>query len=240
MIKKPILILTIISFVLQSSCMSLGSLQSARSLKKNGFSFTGAFGTQTMHQKHSEDDLEPSVNKWPAAEVLAQYSPFDNLDLGLRIIFPASFGYNFKYTLINQKKFAFGFGLEYSELGSPDAPDSKEEDDATTKIRDITVPMFLTYDITNRFSIHLSPKIIKRKVTFLAYNHESNWVGATLGINFGGFMIEQSYTYDQENPKLNFLSQFTIGFWTGWDEVNRPSSIEKKAKKSRKKRRLKS
>ena len=118
LIQVIFLFIVILNFI--SACVSMSSLQSARTLKKGEWSFATGFGQESLKfiqktndvNSQTKEDLEEI--KVPILEFYTKYGLFDKLDLGLKFTSPASISFDTKYMLLGKgRPLSFSLGIGY-------------------------------------------------------------------------------------------------------------------------------
>ena len=119
---------------------------------------------------------------------------------------------------------------------------------------DLAIPVNVSYDISEMFSVHLNPKYIVRSSETTYANGDpsestsNNVISIGLGANYGWFYAEYATISGSEDS----FSQVMFGLNTGWDDVqgrpyqssaqvdkeeNEVQKTENKKKKRKKRRR---
>lgn len=213
-----------------TSCFSVSNYQTARTLKKGEWNGFGGFGYQSLsYDKKSSDattnDIQTAVESVsvPIIEGGARFGILRHFDAGLKYTTPGTLSADGKYNFWQNKKFALstGPGLAYASVSSGDG-DAK----INSTILDISFRLFTSYDFSEKSAMILTPSFSVRSFNSKYSNanigtvsSSSNIVGLSLGFNYKWFIVEYGM---QKGLGANYsISQFTFGYWGGWDILDR-------------------
>lgn len=216
--------------LLMTNCVSMSSLQSARTLKVDEWSAAVGVGTQSLSfNKKSTDATTNEVTE--ALEELSalmmdtafRYAPIDNLDFGLKLTLPGGTTFDAKYMLMGAgDHLAVSVGLGYGSFNMTSESGTTETE---YTVSDIIIPVYLSYDVNPSLGLHLTPRFQIRSTSYTTTGSSeetssSNIIGMTFGANYQWFMAEYGYFMDPSNSDVGF-QQMMIGFWTAWDDIKR-------------------
>ncbi len=213
-----------------TGCFSVSNYQSARTLKKGEWNGFGGFGFQSLSfDKKSSDpftnDIQTAIStvSVPIIEGGARFGIMKHFDAGLKYTTPGTLSADGKYNFWQNRKFALstGPGLAYASVATGDG-DAKVD----TKILDISFRLFSSYDFSEKAAFILTPSFSVRsfntKYSDAKIGNSSSSekiVGASLGFNYKWFIVE--YGMQQAIGANYTISQFTMGYWGGWDVLDR-------------------
>lgn len=196
-----------------SACVSMSSLQTARTLKPGESQWTAGGGTYNSADiTDSLSDVKGDDLSIPFMEVSYRQGLTKDWDFGLKTTF-SSLSADAKYALIQDEKFALatGLGLNYFsvEIG---AGDNKYK----TTVYDATIPLLASYDFTKMVTLYGGPKYVSRFISGSGGNGQVSLAGGTGGLKIGdtwGAYLEGSYyTSLGKNPFDG--TQFNVAiFW---------------------------
>jgi hypothetical protein len=196
--------------LLATGCVSMSSLQTARTLEKNKSQQTLGGGLYTSESLVDDKDL--GRISLPYLEYSYRQGLSDKIDAGIKITNSFTLMADGKYQLVDGEQFALaaGLGVGYFSV-SQTSGDEKFE----STLIDVMVPLYLSYDVTKSFTPYLSPKYIARFVSGTESSTNSLW-GATAGAKIGdqsGAYVEATYL---TRPGSNFSTlQYNVSFfWT--------------------------
>lgn len=210
-----------------TNCISVSSLQTARTLKEKEWSVQTAIGTQSVKFKEYSDnndkkELQKTIESLslPIVEFGFRYGLLTNLDAGIKFSLPGSLSIDAKYMILGKgSPFALAIGAGYN-TGSYETEGSNK---TKTDTSDIKIPLYLTYDIDNSISTYLVTQYIKRNTTStgtVTAEEETTYYGVTGGITWNWLMLEYGLFFPEKDSSAG-MQQITVGFTTGWDDVER-------------------
>lgn len=224
-----------------SGCVSLSSMQTARTVKKQEFvGFFGAGTQSTKFKKYSEDasekELQESLEKlsMPVLEAGGRYGVVDNVDVGGKFsLLPGSMSLGGKYMMLgkgSEGALATGLDVTYGSFEvSSGSGDVKSKN--SIRIIDATVPLYTSYDVSDWFSLYLTPRFGTRMTTVKQSSDIDGtsksedksipvW-GVNTGFMLGWFAAEYA-VLDQAGKNTDaFLQQITLGVIVGTDNLDR-------------------
>ena len=220
---------TLLVLFLCCGCVSFSSLQSARTLKRNGASFFAALGYESLVIERSrglDSSTEKSVEevKIPIFEYGFRYGVLKGLDVGLRTATLSSSVVDVKYALSSGLDFATaaGLGVGYGSLKSSDY---------SARFIDVHVPFYTTYDFARWSSIFFVPRLVYRHSSTTFYTESTTYGAALLGGSVGFILGEKvalvpevSYFKDAALAGDSGIMQVMIGLAFGLDNLDRDSS----------------
>lgn len=180
-----------------SACVSMSSLQTARTLKPGEAQWTAGGGTYNSGDiTDALSDTKGDELSIPFMEVSYRQGLTKDWDFGLKTTF-ASVNADAKYALIQGDKFAMatGAGLNYFSIESKVGVGTTETKFKTT-VYDLMVPLMLSYDFSKSVSLYGGPKFISRFISGSGKNGNVNMAGGTGGLKIGetwGAYLEGSY-----------------------------------------------
>lgn len=170
-----LLLLAPLAFV---SCVSMSSLQTARTLDKD--TSQQSFGGGIYNSKMDVGDTQVETNL-PYVEYSYRRGFTENFDGGFKLTFIGAYSADAKYQIFANDKFAFSAG---AGLGYLSYKISSGNQDQEIKFIDFALPLYLSYDFTPSFTVYTSPKIIRRQISGADKDSE-NITGLTLGTKIG-------------------------------------------------------
>ena len=213
--------LTLISLALTSACVNMSTLQTAKSLdpgKQRILVGGGYYASPSVDADASEATGEDISLALPYMEVGYRRGIVQNLELGAKVTIPGTVGLDAKYQLVSRGKFAAAAGLGGAYLSI----ESGAEDDpmkAKTKLVDIIVPFYVSYDVAKPLAVYMAPKYVARFASSTdemgTVSGTSHLAGATLGTRLGsraGLFLETSYLKDLTSDFDSFQVNGSIFF----------------------------
>jgi hypothetical protein len=220
----------------------MSSLQSARTQKPDTFSTTLGLGYESLKFTNSKKDDTTSTEvkdaieeiKVPIIEGSARYGVMPRFDVGGKVTLPGSIGIDGKYMLLGMDgPFAMSTGatLGYSSIKFGTGDDTSE-----TILIDTGVPLYFTYDVTENIGLHLTPKVLVRTARITnpgeaETSSTTTLIGSAAGANIGWFFAEYAFFKSTKEASAG-INQVMIGFSTAGDNLERPSSNNKRKAKS--------
>jgi len=235
---KNLLVLTLtLTF---TGCLSMTSLQTAKTMPRNTSQLQGAIGvynSPTLDEEVDGDNIRALF-----LEAGFRYGYRDNLEVGgkMTIAIPPSFAADMKYNLINREKFALAIGAgvgfmnyDFTGEGFISSSDSEttvsvidDDDEATIFMLDVVIPLYISYDVTESFALYTSPKYISRRSKKTSTingvktktDKELDLVGAAVGVRLGskwGIFLEGTFM-SWDDPDTNMdqdLNQYTVALF---------------------------
>ncbi|MBC85560.1 MAG: hypothetical protein CL677_00150 [Bdellovibrionaceae bacterium] len=193
-------------------CASMSGLQTARVLEKGKVQSTFGGGY------YSSGDIAASVNDtedgedidMPFLEYSYRQGVGHNWDVGLKVTLIGTAVLDGKYNFYSGDKWALaaGLGLGYLSIET-ESGDEKSE----TTILDFMLPLYASYDVSEKVSIYTVPKYIHRSISGEG-SGSSALLGATLGLKIGkewGSMLEVGQFRDLDED-LD-ISQANVAFF---------------------------
>lgn len=221
-----------------SSCKTLTSLQTARTVKEEKTTAYLALGSQgirfTKKSDNSNDrELESSLEKFrvPILEGGLRYGFGESWDAGARLaLIPGTIGIDAKYALTSSQTplgLATGIGLDYTQFGT-------ESGDSSAKIAlyDLIVPAYISWDFLEQSAVYFTPSFIYR-ISSARYGGGSTTpdktettplFGVSTGVALGWFVAEYSFLSSMGGQSKSVLDQITLGIRLNVDALNHFSS----------------
>lgn len=175
-------------------CINASTLQTARTLPPGDVMVrVGGGSTQPLGQpKNAGLDL----SNWYYGEMGARYGLMDALDVGANLTLLGTGGLDVKYQFLDEEDLAVasGLGLAYlqMEAGSGDQK-------VTSTILDVTVPVYVSYDLGSHLTAYTAPKYLLRAVFGTSATNTHHNAGGTVGLKLGdsaGLFVESSFLRD--------------------------------------------
>ncbi|MCB0415689.1 MAG: hypothetical protein KDD50_15225 [Bdellovibrionales bacterium] len=193
-----------------SACASLSGTQTARTLKKG--ETESAFGGGQYSSGGLTESLQGgSTEKFssPYLEYSYRQGLSDNLDMGVKLTFIGSALADVKYNLFANDKWAVsvGGGLGYMSL---------KVGDVETSIIDVLLPLYTSYDISDKWAIYFIPKMIHRSINSNNLSGTSVLTGANLGLKWGkktGVMFEVGQ-FNEKDSSTPISQAHLAWFWS--------------------------
>lgn len=209
--KSSLVFFLILTTTLFSSCLSLSTMQSGRTLGKDNSEIvlTGSLGRTSQNSVLVNDS---NYDFLPIIAIRKQYGFSQKLDIGLRVDQNTFLGPNIKYQFIGDNKSRFGssIGLEtrfnfFAFLFG-------------NFTYYLTVPLYLSYHPKDNISVYLTPRYLN--TSEYIFNKQSSSPGAgdsftQLGSSYG-FIIGNKHKFAVEisNFGLDYYkpTQISIGY----------------------------
>lgn len=220
-------------------CVSLSSMQTARTVKPNQMTTSFGLGSQsTKFKKYSADTTEKDLQKgledlsMPVLEGGLRYGVVDNFDVGGKLsLLPGSLTVGGKYMLLGKgspSALATGGDITYGSFTMESGEgDSKIKN--SIRIIDATVPLHTSYDFSDWFSVYLTPRFGTRVTTVKSHDDDDSktenksiavW-GSNAGFMLGWFAMEYAILDQAGKSTDALLQQFTLGVVVGTDKLER-------------------
>lgn len=187
-----------------TGCVNTSALQTARALEPGQQRILvggGFYASPSVNASTSETSGEDVSLSLPYIELGYRRGIVDRFELGAKITVPGTVGLDGKYQLVNAGKLAFaaGLGAGYLKISS-----GSDESEVSTQLIDVTVPLYVSYDLASAFAVYASPKYVLRfasssDASGMSSSATSSLAGATAGIRIGnrkGIFLETSYLKD--------------------------------------------
>ena len=163
-----------------------------------------------------------------------------DVDMGFKYTIPGTMALDAKYLLWESGPMAVaigaGFGYGSFDLGSSssssdddgdDTTDDSSSDDKTEyKITDIFVPVYMSYDMSDWSAVYAAPRFLSRSTTINdssgTDSESATFIGTSLGVNLAWFVAEASFFTCPGCQGEGGFSQVMVGYWGGWDELQKP------------------
>lgn len=192
---------------LQTACVSMSSLQTARTLEEGQSQNT--FGGGVYNSKDKIGEIEYDSNL-PYLEYSYRHGLMKDLDAGLKITLIGAYGADLKYQLVNHDQWAISTGLG---LGYMSYKIKSGDQESNVKFLDWMLPLYVSYDFSKSWSLYLTPKYIYRSISGDTSGSE-NVTGAALGTKIG----EKSGVYFEaaimKGKNSNAITQYNLSyFW---------------------------
>ena len=185
-------------------CANLSALQTAQTLPEGESEFVVGGGYFTMPALNdiasdaasmtsgTDDDLNFAL---PYIEVAYRRGFGEDIDAGAKLTIVGTAALDVKYRFLNVDGFALstGLGIGGVQLGD-------------FLIVDVTVPLYVSLDLSESFSLYSSPKYNMRLVGDEPVNMAGATVGARIGSDFGAY-IEATYLVFVDNLDIPGMVQ---------------------------------
>lgn len=180
-------------------CMSMSTLQTARTLKPDASQITIGGG---YFKSPSADSATGTDLKFPYLEGGYRRGIMPNLDAGAKWTVPGSITVDGKYQFVDASGFAVASGLA---LGYLSASSGSYKSTAI----DVQLPVYTSYDFTNWFSLYAAPKAIMRmSSTKDGGGAETSSTGALVGSSLG-FKVGDTWGLYVEGTLMHSLKDKT-------------------------------
>lgn len=194
-----------------TSCVSMTTMQTARTNKKGEVTITGGGGSiKTQFPIGTVDTFNIAL---PFIEGGVRYGITDKIDAGLKFTIIGSTVLDGKYQFLGDQKSkiagSVGLSLGYVNVSI---------NDTKSDVVDFSTPIYFSYHPTEWLAVYTSPKYTLRSnfYTYTSTNQTatdfSNWYGLTGGLKIGekvAFLAEYSY-FKSQVIDIPF-NQFTCG-----------------------------
>lgn len=245
---RPLIIATALSGAL-TGCISISSLQTARTQRDGEMSGFFALGYESLYfpkksRDKDEKELEEAVEelKVPIMETGLRYGINGENDFGLKYTVPGTLALDVKHQLTGfDGPVAMAMGLGVGFGGHDSESDSFKDD---YDIVDLFVPFYISKDLSDTFSLYTAPRYIHRMTTYTSEDkvkgtkteekESASFIGASAGFAWYWFTLEAGYFTAVGTDGSAGIMQVMLGYWGGWDEVNKPrAAAEAKAEKAK-------
>ncbi len=215
---------------LAPGCVSISSVQTARTLRPGQVQVQGGAGSVTLTEASRSSSFDQNGNEIqgaltessvpvPEIEFGARFGITDYVDAGLKVSLPSSVMADVKLQLVDTPNFAVavGAGLGYQSFSFLDVDMS---------VVDLFVPVYLSYDVSKWIALYASPKYYARIASGSSQTSSSNasdyWhmFGATAGVRVGhdfGLFIEATRLHvlnaSADMDGLRGLAQVHVAFF---------------------------
>lgn len=244
-----ILVASIASLVCLSfmtGCMSFSAFQTGRNLKKGeGSGFVGLGYESLVFVKKTDDEvLADAIEdvKVPVLEGGFRYGFEKGFDAGIRSSLIGTTQIDGKFNLTNDAAYAqaLGVGLGYTQLTILDSK---------SKIYELHVPWYHSYDVSNGLTLYGVPRGVYRLYSYdytILNETKSESVGGLLVGGTGGLLVsaggnvgfaaEVSYFSGVGQLANSGIYQFMLGMVFGLENMERPAPPSPSASRSQKTR----
>ena len=205
----PLLFLLGVFFL--QSCANVSTLQTGRTLKPGegriiiGAGYYKSPGlNSTLSGAASTKELA-----MPYYELAYNRGIFDSFDMMFKVSGTGTVNIGGKYNLIDASSFALALGADYGMISFSSSGESTK-----TEIKDIMVPLIMSYDFGKGFTLYLAGKYVSRSTTYGSLSGSTTLKGASAGLKIGeggGIMIEANYLKD-DNTSFDVM-QTNLGFF---------------------------
>lgn len=201
----PLIPLAIL-LLLASSCMNMSTLQTARVLPPGDQMVVIGGGLTKLIPEQAIGDFKiPSL---PYLEGAFRIGVINGLDVGAHVSIPGTSGIDGKYQFLDKGGLAMATGLSLAGLQITSG-------DSKTNIADVTVPIYISYDVGSHFTPYIVPKYALRYIGGSSGSTVDHLIGGSGGIKIGdsiGVFLESTLMRDVV-ADLNYL-QFNVAiFW---------------------------
>ena len=193
--------------LLSLGCVSMSTLQTARTLEPNQTQQSFGGGVYNSKIESGGSSIETNL---PYMEYSIRHGFLKDLDAGLKLTIVGAYQADMKYQLLESSHFVMsvGAGLAYMEYKI-----TSGQQDTKVKYIDAIVPFYLSYDFNPSFSLYMSPKYILRTASGDTSGTE-NLYGAGLGTKIGeknGIYLEAAIIKGQSDTSI---TQYNFSyFW---------------------------
>lgn len=197
-----ILILSIPVFLV--GCASVSTLQTGRVLEKDKSFHSFGVGTYS-----SDDFLGGDKISLPLLEYTYRRGVWKNIDVGVKLAIIGSAMVDLKYNLLNGEKWALatGLGVGYlsytSTVGVSNGSNGSVNQELESSIVDLMVPLYLSYDTSEAFTIYGAGKYMFRFINSDgASGEDASLLSSSLGVKWGqksGVFLEGSLITGLDN-----------------------------------------
>lgn len=192
-----ILLLSALPFLF-SGCISISSMQTAKTTEKGQFSGSFGLGTDLYTLNENPD----TKNKFVIApEGAVRLGLSDKVDVGAKLfMLGAAFDTKYNFHQSEDEKWAFAAGLMFD--------DQIEQFD----FRGIYVPMYASIHPSEKFAAYLNPRIGFRY--WNTYKEIAFGYGGSFGVKYGkkvSFFVETSIYNDSNIDAFDYFLQFNGG-----------------------------
>lgn len=177
--------LCVTACLLASGCMSMASLQTARTLPKGEYQVS--VGTGSM-------DLAGGQMSGFLLEATARYGLVENVDVGVRTGLGWS-GIDAKWQAYADPRAAVAVGLA---LGGLQGTLTVNGEETKLNIVDVVLPVYGSFDLTQWFTVYAVPKGVFRYEGGTGGGGTNQLFGGTGGVKLGstsGLFVEATYLY---------------------------------------------
>jgi hypothetical protein len=213
-------VLLLITLACGVGCVNMSTLQTAQALApgEQRFIVGGGYYTSPSVDAAASKPTGSDVNlALPYVELGYRRGIIDRLELGAKLTIPGTIGLDGKYQLVQSGNLAVAVGLGGGYLSI----DSGSGNDKTsTRLIDILIPAYVSYDIARPFAIYVSPKYIARFASSTDSAGTSSTsvgqlAGGTAGMRIGnkkGIFLEASYLKDLSSTFHSFQVNGAVFF----------------------------
>ncbi len=201
--------------MLLSSCVSMSSMQTARTLGKGNTELS--LGGSRVSYDYFPSETDTINRKTVTGEIDWRYGITDKLDIGVKASILGTAGGYAKYQFLGDQESKFaasgGAGLGYLTIES-----GTDENKSKTTIVDYYVPLNLSYHPKEWIGIYTSPRYTLRTAKSNdSKASASHWYGTTTGIRLGKKVAPFiEYSIFGSNASSKPLSQITGGISIGF------------------------
>lgn len=193
----------------------MSSLQTARTLEPGQSEYAVSVGSYTSEaitdSLRKEGEVKGEKLSLPFMEVSYRQGLSKSIDGGLKLSLSGAAMLDGKYSLIEGEKFAtsIGAGLGYFSIESESGGVK-----SSTTVMDFVIPLIVSYDFTQTFSLYGAPKYVLRNISGNG-SGSTQLAGGTVGVKVGktwGGYFEASQLKDTKSEFT--LSQANVAlFW---------------------------
>lgn len=209
--------------LLLSSCITVSTMQHARTLKRDTWSYGAALGYQAQSFSTNE-------NAKPVTEAFVRYGLVDRFDLGVKHSFFGNTYVDGKYMFWAPGRFSMstGLGLSYVGYRNPDSEDAYRQSFSALEYH---IPLYTAWDASDWLTLYVTPRYIQRFYTFSSQYGTDSQDTPLMGYSFGtiwgsswGVLAEYThYRSFGERQDRGGVRQFMLGFVMGLENLLRVS-----------------
>ena len=224
-----------------NACISISSLQTARTNEEGKFTGSvalGSIGIRILKQADSSEGrsfqrLVESV-RIPVIEGGLRYGFLDRMDGGLRLaLIPGSYGADVKYQLSGfggPFATAIGLGIDHTSYSS-----SSGEYKYSSSLTDLGIPLYLSYDFAALTSVYLNPRVGMRMSSFESSSAgtgsnssgSTQFFGAALGFAYKWFVMEYAFVAYSGSESAAVTDQISLGIRIATGNLKQWSKVSK-------------
>ncbi len=188
---------------LAAGCVSVSNFQTGKPLGKGNTQGYAAVSHITTKSKSIKIDDSISISipiepEFTFFEIGAMLGINDRLDVGLKYTFPTGGSFDGKFCLLGagkEKGFFLSPGLRagYTSVSNPDDSDDSDDSNKSTWF-DMSVPIYLTMNFTESFSLSLIPTYSGRFI--IQDSYYSNLLGGNVNVKLGnrfGIIVDVAF-----------------------------------------------
>lgn len=222
------LLLSALSIVVVSSCVSLTGYQDGRSLGEETFEMTGSLNLSQTPDFFFDDEEVLDNFSFPNIEIAAKYGATEKLDVGVKLNTNLNFSLTSKYQILGdrQSQTALGIGADIGTFG------------LISSLWNAQLPLYFSVHPSDKFTWYLTPRYIFQ---FAAADLSTtiHYYGGNTGVLFGSkhkIGVDLGY-YQLSNFPSGSVDLITVGvggrfaFGGKEEEIMEDDSMKKKPRR---------